>query len=154
MVFYGGSGCDTVLYLASSSPFDTLIKVFFVPLYLQNVLGQTPIISAALLLPLVLSQVITTSISGYVVKYTNRTWASFTTGFIVWLAGQGAQLCFEVDTPIGVIIGVLLLQGLGIGSTIQSSGSASADCTDVVALVLAQASGPDGDRAAVTGVRK
>ncbi|WRT68119.1 uncharacterized protein IL334_005094 [Kwoniella shivajii] len=115
--------------------------IYFVPLYLQNVRGNTPILSAALLLPLVLGQVLTTTISGYVVKYTNRTWASFVFGFTLWAAGQGAQLCFTRSTTQGVIIGCLLLQGFGIGSTIQST------------LVLAQASGPAGDRAVVTGVR-
>ncbi|KAK8870131.1 hypothetical protein IAR55_000701 [Kwoniella newhampshirensis] len=121
MVFYGG--------------------IYFTPLYLQNVRGHTPIMSAALLLPLVLAQVPTTSISGFVVKYTNRTWASFFVGFVLWVAGQGGQLCFDRTTSNGVIVGCLLLQGLGIGSTIQST------------LVLAQASGPSADRAAVTGVR-
>ncbi|WWD19942.1 hypothetical protein CI109_104415 [Kwoniella shandongensis] len=121
MVFYGG--------------------IYFTPLYLQNVRGHSAIMSAALLLPLVLAQVPTTSISGFVVKYTNRTWASFFVGFVFWAAGQGGQLCFNRTTSNGVIVGCLLLQGLGIGSTIQST------------LVLAQASGPPADRAAVTGVR-
>ncbi|KAL7418362.1 hypothetical protein Q5752_006820 [Cryptotrichosporon argae] len=115
--------------------------VYFTPLYIQNVLGDSAILSGAYLLPLVLSQTITTTISGYVIKATNRTWASFAVGFVVWFAGQGAQLCFGPETSKGVIIGVLLLQGLGIGSTIQST------------LVLAQASGEASDRAAVTGVR-
>ncbi|WVF66413.1 hypothetical protein IAT40_001153 [Kwoniella sp. CBS 6097] len=115
--------------------------IYFVPLYLQNVLGYSPILSAALLLPLVLGQVLTTVIAGYVVKYTNRTWLSFFFGFLLWAAGQGAQLCFSTDTTEGVIIGCLILQGFGIGATIQST------------LVLAQASGPSSDRAVVTGVR-
>ncbi|WWC94377.1 hypothetical protein V866_001219 [Kwoniella sp. B9012] len=115
--------------------------IYFVPLYLQNVKGDSPILSAALLLPLVLGQVLTTTISGFAVKWTNRTWPSFVVGFILWTAGQGAQLCFEKETTNGVIIGCLILQGFGIGSTIQST------------LVLAQASGPSSDRAVVTGVR-
>ncbi|WWC69847.1 uncharacterized protein I206_103790 [Kwoniella pini CBS 10737] len=115
--------------------------IFFVPLYLQNVQDYSPILSAALLLPLVLGQVLTTTISGYVVKFTNRTWASFFVGFVLWTAGQGAQLCFGKSTTKGVIIGCLILQGFGIGSTIQST------------LVLAQASGLSGDRAVITGVR-
>lgn len=84
-------------------------------------MGESPIMSATLLLPLVISQVLTTSISGYVVKYTNRTWMSFFVGFVVWFAGQGAQLSFDQATSKGVMVGILLLQGLGIGSTIQSS---------------------------------
>ena len=79
------------------------------------------ITSAALLLPLVLSQVFTTLLSGYVIKWTNRARSSFLAGFVVWAAGQGAQICFDSDTALGVIVICLLLQGLGIGATIQSS---------------------------------
>ena len=84
------------------------------------------ITSAALLLPLVLSQVFTTLLSGYAIKWSNRARPSFLAGFMIWAAGQGAQLCFDESTSIGVIVVCLLLQGLGIGATIQSSfGSCS-----------------------------
>jgi hypothetical protein len=115
------------------------------------------ITSAALLLPLVLTQVFTTMISGYMIKWTGRARTSFSVGFVLWAAGQGAQICFDEDTTLGVLIGCLLLQGLGIGATIQSSESAWLGLGIVAnasALVLAQASGPALDRAAVTGVRK
>ena len=79
------------------------------------------ITSAALLLPLVLSQVFTTLLSGYAIKWSNRARPSFLAGFMIWAAGQGAQLCFDESTSIGVIVVCLLLQGLGIGATIQSS---------------------------------
>lgn len=95
--------------------------VYFTPLYLQNVRGFDMITSAALLLPLVLSQVFTTMISGYAIKWTGHARSSFSVGFLLWAAGQGAQICFDESTTIGVIVGCLLLQGLGIGATIQSS---------------------------------
>lgn len=98
-----------------------VLPVFFVPLYLQNVQGYQAIQSAALLLPLVLTPVATTTLSGFVVKHTNKTWSSFFVGFIVWTAGQGAQLCFSVDTAKAVVIVVLMVQGAGLGATLQSS---------------------------------
>lgn len=116
-------------------------SVFYIPLYLQNVLGSSPILSAALLLPLVLTQVFTTTISGFVVKWTDRTASSFYFGFVLWFAGQAAQLCFDIHTSYATIVGVLFAQGCGIGATLQST------------LVLAQASGPSPDRAVVTGAR-
>ena len=115
MVYYGGSE----LYHSCL----VLIEVYFTPLYLQNVRSFGIIESAALLLPLVLSQVLTTVISGYVIKWTGHARNSFLAGFVVWLAGQGAQLSFDRHTSRGVIIGCLLVQGLGIGATIQSSES-------------------------------
>ncbi|GAA5911846.1 hypothetical protein JCM8208_002458 [Rhodotorula glutinis] len=116
-------------------------NIYMVPLYLQNVLGASEIKSAALLLPLVLVQTFTTTLSGYVLKWTNRTRASFFVGFILWCAGQAGQVAFSRTTSVGVIVGVLLIQGLGIGATLQST------------LVLIQVSGPSEDRAVVTGAR-
>lgn len=100
-----------------------IYAVYFTPLYLQNVRDFGIIESAALLLPLVLSQVITTLISGYAIKWTGRARTSFMVGFVVWAAGQGAQISFDQTTSNGVIIVCLLIQGLGIGATLQSSMS-------------------------------
>lgn len=116
--------------------------------------------SAAVLLPLVLSQTVTTTLSGLWVKRTGYTKSSFVLGFTLWTAGEAAQLCFDRTTSIGVIVGVLLIQGLGAGATLQSSGwlwlprRIFADAKLGAALVLAQASGPPADRAVVTGARK
>lgn len=117
------------------------LLVYYIPIYLQTVLGYSAITAAALMLPLVLVQVLSTTISGFVVKYTDRTFSSFFCGFILWTAGQAGQVAFDRHTKIAVIIGVLLVQGLGAGATLQST------------LVLAQASGPAIDRSVVTGAR-
>ncbi|KAL8287175.1 hypothetical protein RQP46_003627 [Phenoliferia psychrophenolica] len=116
-------------------------NIFYIPIYLQNVQGMSAIKSAAVLLPLVLSQTITTTLSGLWVKRSGYTKSSFVLGFGMWLAGEAAQLCFKRTTSIGVICGVLLVQGLGAGATLQST------------LVLATASGASADRAVVTGAR-
>ncbi|KAM0746561.1 MFS general substrate transporter [Meredithblackwellia eburnea MCA 4105] len=116
-------------------------NVFYVPIYAQNVLGMGAIESAAVLLPLVLAQTFTTTLAGLWVKRTAKTKSSLVVGFVWWFAGQAAQLCFKRGTSVGVIVGVLLVQGMGAGATLQST------------LVLAQASGPAADRAVVTGAR-
>ncbi|KAI5475994.1 hypothetical protein MNV49_000507 [Pseudohyphozyma bogoriensis] len=121
MIFYGG--------------------IYFTPLYAENVRGYSAIVSAAILLPLVLTQTFTTTISGLVVKKTGRTKSSFLVGFTVWFAGQAAQLCFDRNTPLAVLIVVLFIQGAGAGATLQST------------VVLAQASAPAADRAIINGAR-
>jgi hypothetical protein len=73
-----------------------------------------------MLLCLVVVQVISTVISGYVVKWTGRTWSSFAVGFLLLTAGQGGQLCFALNTSAAVIGIILTIQGLGIGATLQS----------------------------------
>ncbi|GAA6032729.1 hypothetical protein JCM8097_000763 [Rhodosporidiobolus ruineniae] len=116
-------------------------NIYQIPLYLQNVQGKSEITSAAMLLPLVLTQTFTTTLTGYINKWTNHTRSSFAVGFFLWTAGVCAQLSFGTKTSTGVVVGVLLLQGLGIGATLQST------------LVLLQISGPSEDRAVVTGAR-
>ena len=119
MVYYGGS--------KSNGRHQQLMTVYFTPLYLQNVRGFGIIESAALLLPLVLSQVLTTVVSGYVIKWTGRARTSFLAGFVVWLAGQGAQLSFDRMTSVGVIIGCLALGGAAAFA--QSSAPSTAATT-------------------------
>lgn len=151
MAYYGGSKSCKLCH-------PLIHAVYFTPLYLQNVRNFGIIQSAALLLPLVLSQVVTTMISGYVIKWTGRARSSFLVGFLVWTAGQGAQISFGQTTTVGVIVGCLLIQGLGIGATLQSSElfqpTGREVLADFSALVLAQISGMTEDRAAITGVRK
>ncbi|KAF9556324.1 MFS general substrate transporter [Agrocybe pediades] len=120
MIFYGGT--------------------FFTPIYLQNVLGYSPIMSGVIILPLVLTQVFSTSGVGFIVQMTDRLKPCIIAGFGIWLAGQAAQTVFGRNTHVGVIVGVLFVQGVGVGATLQT-------------LVLAQASAEPIDRAVVTGTR-
>ncbi|KAF5312735.1 hypothetical protein D9619_003615 [Psilocybe cf. subviscida] len=121
MIFYGGT--------------------FFTPIYLPNVLGYSPLMPGVLILPLVLVQVFSTSASGFIIEKMDRIKPAIVAGFALWLAGQAAQTVFDRSTNVGTIVGILLVQGLGVGAAIQSG------------LVLAQASAAPIDRAAVTGTR-
>ncbi|KAH9487281.1 MFS transporter M2 [Psilocybe cubensis] len=120
MIFYGG--------------------MFFTPIYLQNVLGYSPIMSGVLILPLVLIQVFSTSAMGFITEKTDSLKPWIILGFSIWLVGQAAQTVFDRTTSVAKIVVILLIQGIGVGGTLQT-------------LVLAQASAPPLDRAVVTGTR-
>jgi len=76
--------------------------------------------SGVIILPLVLTQVFSTSGVGFVVQITDRLKPSIIAGFGIWLAGQAAQTVFDRETSVGVIVGVLFVQGVGVGATLQS----------------------------------
>jgi EmrB/QacA subfamily drug resistance transporter len=95
-------------------------NLYMAPLYLQNVLGYSPIMAGVMMIPYLVGQIVTTTIAGFVVNATGTNKPGFTIGFLLWAAGQGAQICFGKSTSVGVVVGILLLQGLGIGATLQS----------------------------------
>jgi fucose permease len=63
------------------------------------------------------------------------------TGYAIYLIAAGVQTTFARTTSHAYIVGILLLEGFGIGWTTQT------------ALVAAQALAPLEDRAVITGIR-
>jgi fucose permease len=62
-------------------------------------------------------------------------------GYGVYFIGAGIQTTFQRTTTHAYIVGILLLEGFGIGWTLQT------------ALVASQALAPPKDRAVITGIR-
>ena len=62
-------------------------------------------------------------------------------GYAVYLIGAGIQTTFQRTSSHAYISGILLIEGFGVGWTIQT------------ALVAAQALAPSRDRAVITGIR-
>ncbi|KAG8682494.1 hypothetical protein FRC09_016728 [Ceratobasidium sp. 395] len=101
-------------------------NLYFLPSYYTDARGFTPVQAGVYLLPLVLVQTFAGSTS---------------VGFAIWSIGVGLQTTFGLNTSKGNIAGYLILEGLGIGFTLQTT------------LVAAQASAPPNDRAVITGSR-
>jgi MFS family permease len=94
--------------------------VYILPLYTQHVLGYSPIGSGALLLPLVLTQTITSTLAGLIAQITGRSWPCVLGGFILLTISQGIQIMFDNHTRVAVVIGITFMQGFAIGFMIQS----------------------------------
>lgn len=62
-------------------------------------------------------------------------------GFILWTVGNGLTLIFDENTDLGPLIGVLIVEGAGIGLTLQPT------------LVGTYANSRSEDRAVTTGLR-
>ncbi|KAK3072365.1 hypothetical protein LTR53_006943 [Teratosphaeriaceae sp. CCFEE 6253] len=115
--------------------------LYFLPLYYQNVRGVSPLISAALLLPLVVSQSIFSTLGGLYVSRYNRYGEIIWIGFGSWTLGGGLLVLADGTLHFGLISLFLIIIGLGTGFVFQPT------------LVALQAHCPKAQRAVVTSNR-
>ncbi|KAK9899515.1 MFS general substrate transporter [Cystobasidium minutum MCA 4210] len=116
-------------------------NLFFLPIYFQVLLGMSPIKSASFLLSLLVVQVCSSLLAGIITPYTKKVLPQVRVGFFIWTIGAGLQTTFNRQTKHANLVGLLILQGFGVGCTLQTT------------LVAAQAGAPNKDRACVTGTR-
>ncbi|OCK84984.1 MFS general substrate transporter [Lepidopterella palustris CBS 459.81] len=115
--------------------------VYYLPAFFQSVRNETPLASSLLLLALILTQVVTILVAGFVLTRYGRYNPLLWTGYAIYLIGAGLQTRFEASTSQVYIIGILIVEGFGMGWTLQTS------------LVAIQAIATHEDRAVATGVR-
>jgi hypothetical protein len=114
---------------------------FYLPIYFQSVLRYSPLVSGALILPVVITTSFTSIASG---QYMNRVGSymhCILLGFALWTLGNSLTLLFNRDTSLAVLIVILIVEGAGIGLTLQPT------------LVGIYANSRGEDRAVATGLR-
>ncbi|KEP55016.1 MFS transporter [Rhizoctonia solani 123E] len=116
-------------------------NLYFLPSYYTDARGFTPIQAGVYLLPLVLIQTLASSLCGQILVRTRSPKPLIVVGFSIWCVGAGLQSTFGMNTSKAKICGYLILQGIGVGGTLQTT------------LVAAQASVRKEHRAVVTGAR-
>jgi Na+/melibiose symporter-like transporter len=107
----------------------------------QNVKGYSPLVSAALLLPLVVTQAISSTIAGFCMSKFNFYGYIIWGGFSIWLVGSGLLIQADKGLHIGWVCFFLFLVGTGTGMVFQPT------------LVALQAQTPKMQRAVVTSNR-
>ncbi|KAG8740607.1 hypothetical protein FRC10_004109 [Ceratobasidium sp. 414] len=95
-------------------------NLYFLPSYYTDARGFTPVQAGIYLLPLVLIQSISSSSSGQLLSRTRYPKPYIVVGFSIWCVGAGLQSMFGLNTSKGTIAGYLILEGLGIGFTLQT----------------------------------
>ncbi|KAK5729915.1 hypothetical protein LTR17_011554 [Elasticomyces elasticus] len=115
--------------------------LYFLPLYYQNVRRTSPLISAALLLPLVVSQSIFSTLAGLYMSKFNRYGEIIWAGFGAWTLGAGLLVMADENLHFGLIALFLVIIGFGTGCVFQPT------------LVALQAHCPKAQRAVVTSNR-
>ncbi|KAK3367726.1 major facilitator superfamily transporter [Podospora didyma] len=114
---------------------------FYCEIYFQSVLGYTALQSGALILPLIISSSICSILSGQFMSRVGRYMPCIAGGFGLWTIGAGLKCTFGQSTPLWALIVVLMVEGLGVGLTLQP------------VLVGLLANSKSEDRAVCTGLR-
>ncbi|PVH95089.1 MFS general substrate transporter [Periconia macrospinosa] len=114
---------------------------FYLPIYFQSILRYSPLVSGALILPIVITTSFTSIVSGQYMSRVGSYMHCILIGFALWTLGNGLTLLFNRSTNLGVPIVVLIIEGAGIGLTLQPT------------LVGMYANSRTEDRAVTTGLR-
>jgi len=116
--------------------------LYFLPIYYQNTHRMSPIKSAALMIPFVGSQAISSILSGQYISWRKRYGEVIWTGYSLWCLGSILLLLFFNRTikPYAIAL-ILIIEGAGVGCVFQPT------------LVAAQAHSAKEDRAVVISVR-
>ncbi|KAF2034940.1 MFS general substrate transporter [Setomelanomma holmii] len=112
-------------------------QLYYLPLFFQNARRMSPILSAALVLPITCAQMIASIVSGQYISRTERYGEVIWSGFFLWTLGVGLTCIFNLGTPISVIVIILLIQGVGAGFIFQPTLVAlQAHCTKAQRAVV------------------
>jgi MFS family permease len=114
---------------------------FYLPIYFQSILRYSPLVSGALILPVIITTSFTSIASGQYMNRIGRYMPCILVGFGLWTLGNGLTLLFNRTTGLAVLIIALIIEGAGIGLTLQPT------------LVGVYANSRTEDRAVATGLR-
>jgi MFS family permease len=114
---------------------------FYLPIYFQSILRYSPLVSGALILPVVITSSVGSILSGQYMARVGSYMHCILLGFILWTLGSGLTLLFDRNTGLGPLIVILIVEGAGIGLTLQPT------------LVGMYANSRSEDRAVTTGLR-
>ncbi|ESZ93315.1 hypothetical protein SBOR_6296 [Sclerotinia borealis F-4128] len=115
--------------------------LYYLPVYYQNAREYSPLMSAALTIPFVVTQSLFSIVSGQYISRTKRYGEIIWMGFILWTLGSGLVLLFSRTTQKWKMVLILLTEGAGVGFVFQPT------------LIAAQAHCTKRDRAVVISTR-
>ncbi|KAF1979166.1 MFS general substrate transporter, partial [Bimuria novae-zelandiae CBS 107.79] len=94
-------------------------QLYYFPLFFQNARGMSPILSAALVLPIPCAQMTASILSSQYISRRERYGEVIWSGFFLWTLGIGLTCIFDRSTFIAVIVIILVLQGIGVEFVFQ-----------------------------------
>lgn len=125
-------------FLTGSSYFGNFS---YLPLYFQTILKYSPLASGALILAVIIPTSLASHLSGQYISRVGSYMHCILVGFILRATGNGLTLLFHRGTGPGILIPVLVIEGLGIGFSLQPI------------LMGMYANNKSEDRGATTGLR-
>jgi EmrB/QacA subfamily drug resistance transporter len=94
--------------------------IFFLPVFVQGVIGNSVTNSGAILVPMLVAMVITSIGSGQLISRTGRYKIPLLAGLVFMGAGFFMLSTFDVNTTNPTAIEAMILIGLGLGVTMQT----------------------------------
>jgi MFS family permease len=116
-------------------------NLFYLPIYFQSILRYSPLVAGALILPIIITTSFGSIACGQYMARVGSYMHCILVGFALWTLGNGLTLLFDRHTGLGVLIVILIVEGAGIGLTLQP------------VLVGMYANSLTEDRAVTTGLR-
>jgi EmrB/QacA subfamily drug resistance transporter len=94
--------------------------IFFLPLYVQGVIGNSVTNSGAILVPMLVAMIVTSIGGGQLISRTGRYKILLLAGLVVMAAGFYLLSNFDIHTTNQEAIEAMILIGLGLGVTMQT----------------------------------
>jgi EmrB/QacA subfamily drug resistance transporter len=94
--------------------------IFFLPVFVQGVIGNSVTNSGAILVPMLVAMVVTSIVSGQMMSRTGRYKLLLLGGIVFMGAGFAMLATFDVTTTNQTVIEAMILIGLGLGVTMQT----------------------------------
>lgn len=116
-------------------------NLFYLPIYFQSVLRYSPLVAGALILPIIITTSFGSIACGQYMARAGSYMHCVLVGFALWTLGNGLTLLFHQHTGLGTLIIIFIIEGAGIGLTLQP------------VLIGMYANSRIEDRAVVTGLR-
>lgn len=94
-------------------------QIYYLPLFFHNARGMSPLLSAALVMPISSGQIVASVASGHCISHFERYGYVIYAGFALWTLGVGLTIPFNLNTPIVDMVVITFIQGLGVGLILQ-----------------------------------
>src|SRR2546423_10127791 len=94
--------------------------IFFLPVFVQGVVGNSVTNSGAILVPMLVAMIITSVIGGQLISRTGRYKLQLLAGLLLMGVGYFLLSTFDVNTANQQVIVAMILIGLGLGMSMQT----------------------------------
>ena len=119
-------GANAVAFMVTFAMFGMF---FFLALYLQNILGYSPLETGLLFLPTTLVVMVAGPVAGRLTDRIGPRWL-ITGGLVLVAASLAWQSRIDVDTTYGYLLPAFMAMGLGIGLVMSPMSTAAMNAVD------------------------
>jgi EmrB/QacA subfamily drug resistance transporter len=94
--------------------------IFFLPVFVQGVIGNSVTSSGAILVPLLVAMIVTSIGSGQIISRTGRYKMPLIIGMVLMLAGYVLLSLLDVNSTNQQVVVAMIVIGLGLGTSMQT----------------------------------